>query len=40
MLPETELGATQLCLRSIGQEAAPVGQAALLGEMFHFSWVS
>ena len=33
-VPETELGATQLYLRRIGQVAAPVGRTAVLGEMF------
>lgn len=33
-LPEKELGATQLCLRRIGQVAALVEGAAVLGEMF------
>src|ERR1041385_479588 len=33
-LPETELGATQLYPRRIGQVTALVGRAAVLGEMF------
>jgi hypothetical protein len=33
-MSETELGATQLHLRRIGQEAA-LARAAVLGEMFH-----
>src|SRR5690349_23187236 len=36
-LPETELGATQLYPRRIGQVAALVGRAAVLGEMFRGS---
>jgi len=33
-MSETELGATQLHLRRIGQEATPA-RVAVLGEMFH-----
>src|ERR1041384_4204727 len=36
-LPETELGATQLYPRRIGQVAALVGRGAVLGEMFRGS---
>jgi hypothetical protein len=36
-LPETELGATQLYPRRIGQVTALVGRAVVLGEMFRGS---
>ena len=36
-MPETELGATQLYPRQIGQVTALVGRAVVLGEMFRGS---